>query len=268
MSDAFAVFAKGSTGPDGGDGSINDPFSSLSEAIRVADEQSKPLVIACVSTFREQIAITRRSGATLRIVGGFNCSAGTAEYFDAPSTLEAASGPSLQITESSDIELSDFDVRARDAQSPGESSIAAIIARSERIRLTRVQLRAGKGRDGASGELSPERIAEAPTGNPGQGSSGGALQNLCTCSDSIGGRGGDIEATSTRDGGNGLPALGGGKGGAGGASCQKGEGGKAPDSGENGPGGVLGELDATSWLPAAGGRGGDGAIGQGGGGGG
>lgn len=269
VSDAYAVFARSNESSSAGEGSLGNPFGSLESAIRAAEEQQKWLVIACIGTFRKPLEVTRPSGPTLRIFGGFECSSGKASYVGTPTTIETTRGPGLHLSDAHDLELSELEFRARDAKEASESSIAGIVENSTNVTLRRVTLFAGKGMDGAHGGAVLATAAAAPAGIPGTPLGGGSAQPACSCAGTVGGRGGDLNNTATRDGVAGEPALGAGLGGVGGSVCDVGGIGATPPKGESGKGAaLLGTLDGTSWVPADGTSGKDGSLAQGGGGGG
>jgi hypothetical protein len=249
----------------------------LQAAIHQAGETGKS-VIACTGVFEENVVL--RGDAVPDLFGGFDCSSGWRRT-DGRTTVRPVTGIPLRIDAvSTGVLVEGFEFEAADAIEPGESSVAAIVTRSEDVVLTGVRLAAGNGADGANG-------APAPMPSEGTADSGNAAQQLlgasaklCTCgtTSSRGGGGGDGGAFP-QGGEDGLPELGAGMSGAvygeDGTTlldCARGGGGtRGADAPLSPPGESA--LDPGSftedgaWVPAPGAPGPVGVPGQGGGGG-
>jgi hypothetical protein len=287
VSNDTAVFVS-PAGSDNADGTAGQPLKTLARALGVALDQGK-IVLACstAGAFNEELTV----GASLdgaRLYGGFDCD--TWQY-DASKKTEVTSPQTTALRIDAlavGVTIEDVAFTGADAASPGENSIGAFIADSANVRLARVKITAGKGKDGTSGTGTG---TPAMTGAPGHNGhdactattepNAGALAVQTQCggmpSGSIGGKGGDggNDASSAGNGDGGVPDVGGGASGAGeanaGWTCSSGNGqpgnpgtSPAPASGAT----AVGTLTATGWVGGAGDAGKDGTPGQGGGGGG
>jgi hypothetical protein len=257
-----------------GAGTMGSPMPSLTLAIDKARAEKK-IIIACQGTFREPVEI---SGAdpefALRIYGGFNCTSNGAMWVRSgdPVVVSPATGPALRVQGAAGLLIEDFEFKSVDATQRGESSIAAVVASSTDVVFRRVTFDAGEGVDGAAGASAPPPFARAPDGHPGDGTTGGPAQQSCTCSESVGGKGGNLGSTSMVNGEDGKPVLsdGGGKGGQGGdTSCSSGTPGAPGATAAAGKGATIpGTIENLTWMPSAGDPGQSGGTAQGGGGGG
>jgi hypothetical protein len=175
----------------------------------------------------------------------------------------------LTIRDVDGLAVTDIAAHAMDAEAPGESSIAVIVATSTNISLARVLFTAGTGADGADGELEPfsfDPDADLDGNEPVTGT--GGAEKECACpsgATSVGGRGGD----PGQPGADGEPDFGAGHGGLAGSSCTlaAGEAGATDAAGAMGRGAALfGIVTEGGWLPEHGSDGKPGSPGQGGGG--
>jgi len=272
VSDEFAVFVS-PLGSDQGSGAKAAPLLSLADAIELATVQKK-VVVACGSEQTPfSTALALRGELDVRVVGGFNCTTwGRASRHTIVAPEER--GPALTLDGvSGALAFENFEFRARDAEDgEGESSIAAVVAKSEGVAFTGVLLTAGKGGQGSPGEAGGEQVGKSLNGHDAMGEAGGGPRTTAQCGcDTSGGHGGDAEG-SRIDGSNGLPARAGGNGGKGGTSCSLSGNGKdganaLPTTYAKGAS-SRGTLNGTTWQPAAGNPGETGQAGQGGGGGG
>lgn len=271
VNDETAIFVA-PEGDDSDPGTAEAPLATLGEAIERAQDSDK-IVIACAGIYRENLEL---GGASpVRFYGGFICEGGWRPG-SARSILQPDQGIPLRIVSATgSIEIEGLEPRAPDAESPGESSIAAMVVNADSVRFRRVRFAAGDGADGANGnEAGFEHAARAPAGNPASGSEpGGARSCECPAGDGSTGAKGGVGGTTPGSGNTGLPDLGGGAGGdSGAASCDLGRGGEpgaAGDLVDPAPGATSrGSLSASGFAPSAGQHGADGSTGQGGGGGG
>jgi hypothetical protein len=268
VDDQYGVFVDGTVSTTG-DGSKASPFKTIAEGIAAA---AGKMLFVCDTTYDEQVKLT----AGAKIYGGFKCADWSYETGVRAVVQPSAKGYALDVdsvTESVVIEDVEFD--AKDGTAAGESSVAGFVHGSSDVSFGRVKLVAGKGATGANGTLTAYTYPTQTdlNGNPANVLAGGALKQ-CACpagDQSIGAHGGDGPTPS--NGGNGLPALGGGQGGTAGTPTDCGNGG----TGKNGNPGTpasnasgastLGTLSTTGWAPANGATGSAGGPGQGGGGG-
>jgi hypothetical protein len=271
------------------------PKKSFASAAALALEKNQP-VFACAEDFAETVVLP--PGVT--IYGGLDCN--DEWRYKAGKTVIApleSGAPALDLPPGpAKTHLEDILVRARDADKPGQSSIAmrAIEATAE---LVRCELVAGKGGDGLDGESHlSDPMLEGTKGKPGESActfqppepiyGGTTAYKACTVDlVSKGGKGGDggyggiilpgVPFPAGGSGDNGMPAGAGGKGGLGqpisGAwSCAMGGKGQDGADGANGQSGqgapALGPLDVNGYVPVDGTPGTPGALAQGGGGGG
>ncbi|HEX2800655.1 MAG TPA: hypothetical protein VHN73_01180 [Phenylobacterium sp.] len=272
MSDEFAVFVS-PLGTDAGSGAKTDPLLSIASAITAAAAQQK-VVIACSTdkaVFTTALALS--GDVTARVYGGFDCATwvhGDARTLIAPDqrgpalTLEGVSGA---------LVFEDLEFRSLDAlDGEGESSIAAVVSKSDGVAFSRVLFAAGKGGAGRDGAEVEPYDGTALAGNDAMGSVGAAPRETTECGcDTAGGEGGNASAGINGD--PGLPDYGGGKGGTGGKDCSEGGAGStgapAPTDTPFGTGAEThGTLTGTTWQPTPGQPGSTGKAGQGGGGGG
>ncbi|WP_437938771.1 hypothetical protein [Sorangium sp. So ce341] len=290
VSDECAVFASASA-QSGGDGTKAKPYASLTDA--VANAKGKR-VLACVSdVFEESVTIE----AGVEVIGGFDCEAGWTWSEQARSTIEGRAGAAaLTLTETaSGAKVRSFAIRAADAKDAtaeaheteaGRSSIGVVVADIE-AELAQVDVTAGDGMDGASGETPTEASqvgasASAEVSNACEVVVYGGGPGVTTCEDgeTRGGAGG-LGGITDSDEGNGQKGADGapppepnpeeyGLGGAGqtGANCRLGQPGAPGDPGDPGAAGSETQLTLAGIEGGDGGNGMTGKKGQGGGGGG
>jgi hypothetical protein len=283
VDDTCGVFVSSSLGKDGNAGSKSAPLKSLQQAL---DQAKGRPVYACAEALTSSVTLSSGSA----IYGGLDCAKGWG--YIGGTKKSALQGepdkPALMIAkEAEGAEVADFTIQAPSAMAAGGSSIA-VIADQAMASLTRCDLVAGDGANGADGDAAPSMSAQAGNdGNKGGNACSGptvngALQveNTCGMDQSIGGDGGDGKQGNGNPGAPGLPNNGGGQAGQGddgsaGWSCAgnggEGKTGLPGEAGKEGAGALmtdLGTLSETGFMPATGGDGQPGKIGQGGGGGG
>ena len=216
------MFVKANPESSQGDGTMGNPYGSLSQAIQEAGER---IVIACADRFDTLEISGWNAGGPLRLFGGFDCSkqSGVWEPSENPTVVSAPSGPALTITDSTNVEIEGFEFRGPTTDQDSRSSIAAVVEGSQEIVFRNVRFVATNGARGADGDDPAMALANAPVGHNALNANPGAAQTACTCSDSKGGRGGETNASSQRHGLPGSPEeWGGGQGGSGDAPCQAG----------------------------------------------
>ena len=278
VSDGCGVFVSAKLGDDsGGDGSKAKPFRTLAKALQRGD-----VLYTCTGApFDEALTVD----ADVMFFGGLDCENGW-EYVPGTKTVwTAPAGLSpLRVAESARARARDLRIAARDAKSPGGSSIAILAAPKSTLDLARCEVVAGDGRDGAMPSGTPAKGAAGVEGGKG---SVGCLdaapatvpgfggQHVCGLLDVSGGSGGPgLLGNTGADGSDGSPAV---------AGLTAGDGGKRQDltdctagfsgaHGEQGAAGAgangLGAISAEGFAGSAGADGDDGKPGQGGGGGG
>jgi hypothetical protein len=261
------------SGDDDQDGSQAAPVKTVTRALELASA-SRTNIYVCTGTYREHVLVTD-DGLSLR--GGYRCDDGEWTYDGtrariAPNTENEA----LRVEGVSGLTVTDLELTARNATTPGASSVAVFVTKSDDVTFERLSVQAGKGAPGSDGQdgatLGSNWAAENLDGNSANGTSGGPYKD-CTCADGSQTKGGSGGAgSSVTGGGNGEPELGGGEGGTLNLVCSNGGGGNdgnpaeafADASGAS----MRGALDADAgWQPAAGTDGKTGSPGQGGGGG-
>jgi hypothetical protein len=231
LSEAYGVFvasaavidagldasAGGSPNPGSEDGSMQQPYRSIGQAL--ANMGSRTRLYVCNGLYNEQVTIT----SPVAIYGGLSCSAvdgglswsyvgGNAQVI-APTPEHALAVTGVGLLQDAGVDATDGEagmgasVTIEDmafvspsATPAGSSSIAAFVTSSS-VQLVRVTLTAGRGADGApgaDGTTNPNYSGAAPDGGPqnldsnGYGISGGA-GGVNTCllfGDSAGGDGG------------------------------------------------------------------------------
>ena len=159
---------------DGGDGSKSAPFNRIGDGVAAA---SGGAVYVCAGTYSENVTLP--PGTSL--FGGLDC-ASWAYTGDRPTLTAPANTIPLVLSAGTEpARIEDFAVVAVDATLPGGSSIA-VLADQATAALTRCDISAGEGADGAAGET--------PVGGDLTGATGGTGTNGCTgAMGTIGGRG-------------------------------------------------------------------------------
>ena len=247
--DDCGIFVSVSIGNDENPGTSDLPVRTFARAISLA--QSGPMrVYGCAELFSEAVNVP--SGVD--VWGGLDC-AHDWSYIGADRPTVLAPAPDLvplQVKAGRGISnLFDLRLEAADASVPGGSSIAMLVLTGAAVELRRSELVAGDGAKGAPGDRGGELPAKggAP-GNSGAAACSadsvlGAPPVITACGEvqTIGGKGGDGNATRGGSGNDGQPEPvpnpdGRGLGGAGeviGAQCWSGE------DGENGTDGAHAE---------------------------
>ncbi|WP_394849739.1 hypothetical protein LZC95_20080 [Pendulispora brunnea] len=282
MDDSVAVFVSPAGSDTGGAGTKSNPVASITRAQEKGP--LKPRIYVCVGApYKEHVKLQRAQS----IYGGFDCGTWQAatgtettrvEPDDPGYALEIPGIPNDVTVGGDAFTIADIAFTAKDAANDGASSIAGSIRQSKGVRLRRVTLTAGNGKDA---KLTGAREPYADRGDNGiNGQDGGAaVTNDCPVplESSTGGAGGQGSATQKADGGAGQPILpphpNAGANGVGGDSNQDSCLGPA-HPGANGEGGepgtgapVPGHVTANGWTPEVGAVGGNGKTAQGGGGG-
>ncbi|WP_394827310.1 hypothetical protein [Pendulispora albinea] len=278
LDNGIAVFVA-STGLDSADGTKEHPVQSIQTALSKAASAGKSRVYVCDGSYAERVKIDR----PISVYGGFACT-GAWTYTGARAKIAPGeSGPALEVRNvAGAIVVADLEFTAKNATSPGESSIAGWVSQSGGVTFRRVKLTAGTGADANSTPVTiPDWVPpKALDGNSADGGApGGEQPNPCSgltapSDRSVGGPGGNRNS----DGGSGLPKIpekpaGSGNTGAGGNTAMTGCSGIA-FPGAYGVGGVqasegtaLGQVGPNGYVSASGATGGNGVTGQGGGGG-
>ncbi len=271
VTDKYAIFVS-PVGSDGGSGTKSAPVQSWEKALSLGKAAGK-LVIACNDEFTTPVSLTSaHSGG--KLYGGFKCSDWSYEAAKKTKLAPSAEGVALSLDGVVGFHAEDVIIEARDATTPGASSIAMFAKGSGGVTLRRVELRAGKGGDGAKGVVVPFTYPKQTdlNGNDASGTTGGKLKtwNCPGGMTTIGGKGGDGIMPSGQAGTVGGPDHGGGQPGQPGSCAGTGTGkdGATPPATPAAAGATaLGTLTSAGWAPANGTDGATGSPGQGGGGG-
>jgi hypothetical protein len=280
--DTCGVFVQASGDDATGDGTKQKPFATLAKALAKG-----ATIYACADEkpLDEALAVS----GEVRLYGGLDCAtwvyaAGSKTSWTAPAGEVVAA-----VKKGAKLHAEDFAVAARDAPAlmageyaPGESSIAIVAEKTSTVDLTRCDVSAGNGGDGAAGEPPTGTAATGAIGDAGNGGcdssmgefpgNGGAT--TCDGTDVSGGKGGlGSLDMSGGDGSAGQPFGAAGKGGLGqtAAICEDGGVGMVGSAGLAGTGAGMdgsGSLTVAGFVGASGGNGMAGTPGQGGGGGG
>jgi hypothetical protein len=277
ITEDYGVFVSGAGDDIDGNGSRSRPYATLAKAISKAKSSGKRLY-ACADG--GSYAETLDLGATvsgLELYGGFACDGWTYST-NAKSRIAGGTPLGLHIENVTALHLEDFQIEAADATDAGGSSVGVFVVSSTDVVFRRVNVSAGKGKDGSDGTLDtftyqPQSALNGNSESTTTPGTGGA-EKACACQGtlmSIGGTGGP-PASGGLGGGKGLPNNGAGQPGSpDNNDCGNGgsgHNGAAAPSAAAGPGATtLGTLSSSGWLPADGGDGAQGAPGQGGGGG-
>jgi hypothetical protein len=266
-------------GDDGNPGTKLAPVRTLDAALQRA---STIYACASVTPYEKPVALYK----AVTLFGGLDCSKGWA-YDAAKKTQLTAGADEIPLTLARSAlgsEVRDFSITAQAATAPGGSSIAVLDDGAD-LALTRCDIAAGKGSDGASGEVQAQ--VQTPSDADGKGGTddaacnvsavipgGAGGTNTCSGTPTNGGRGGKGLPVSTGDdGSDGQPASMPGNGGSGQAETQAcnhdDTQGTAGDVGARGIGARgIGDISASGYQPPVAAPGGSGTPGQGGGGGG
>jgi hypothetical protein len=245
---------------------------SWEKALELSKAEGK-FVVACNDDFTSPVALTGAHGGS-KLYGGFKCSDWTYDSAKKTKLAPSAAGVALSLDSVVGFHAEDVIVEAKDATTPGASSIAVFAKGSSSITLTRVDVIAGKGAAGANGVVTPFTYPKQTdlNGNSASLVTGGGAK-LCNCPGAKTTTGGIGGSAPSQGGGLGLPDHGGGQGGVSASpDCAVGNGlgksGAPAPLTPAAPGATtLGTLTASGWTPSGGSDGVTGSPGQGGGGG-
>ncbi len=255
VDDACGVFVSSSKGSDANAGTKAEPFATLGKAIAAAGGYP---IYACTDGVSGAVKLD----ADATIYGGLDCTQGWTYVgltTKTPWTAGADEIP-LRLAAGARATLEDIAITAADAAEPGGSSIAVLSEVATQLALSRCEVNAGMGADGAAGET--------PVGAVTNGLDGLAGKDACVSdSDQTGGSAVVLScggtAVNSGSGGNGTTSDG-GAGSPGKPAGPTGAGGTGEDdmnactAGGEGAAGMLGEagLGAPSVLGGGGGGGG------------
>ncbi len=277
VSDARGIFVA-PTGADTNPGTKAAPLRTVQAGIDKAKaDPERRDVYVCTGVYEEQISLDGTAqGVALH--GGFQC----ADWSYAATTVSLAPtkpGYVAKITGSASV-IETFELHAKDADTPGASSIAVYVEAAPGMTFRRVKLFAGKGAAGADGSPGDAWSTAAQKGADPAGAKA-ATATSCTCSTgSTTGGGGGGGTAPVPNPSAGTPTIAGAAANAGtpyplgpsspcnpigSASAFDGAIGLAADV-VKGAGGI-GALSSNGWAPTRGQDGLEGGVGQGGGGG-
>ncbi len=275
------LFVSSSLGTVDGTGTQDKPFATVTAALEAWD--GRPIYV-CGETVTETETVKVATG-DVTLYGALNCAK---EWVYDPSKkskmVGAADKATLAVGKDAGLSVVDFEVDAVDATLDGGSSVAVVAELGATLALTRCEVLAGAGKDGAPGAPPGGAASAGTVGNPGAAActdvsvnGGASVQSACDEADpnddSISGQGGDGDKLSGGDGSDGSPgaAMNGGDGeDANTPVCTPGGDGDPGADGTNATSGGkgVGELSSQGYQGVDGLPGDKGKPGQGGGGGG
>lgn len=276
IDESRGVFVR-TEGDDANPGTREAPVATIGKAVELAVAEGKA-VMACAQSFDEGVTLL----GGVHLYGGLDCASdwrhGSGKTTVAPTTAGVVPLTLAQsMTMGAVSRLEDVIAMAPATSAPGGSSIAVIADRAS-ARIARSELVAGNAAAGLDGSDAPVVAAAAGTmGNAGQSGicdnpgvrMGGAALSNAMCTSSVGGKGGNSDASIAQAGDAGLPM------GLGGIGCAANSCNCSGRNGLTGPGGMtglgavgIGSISALGFQGAPGDDGADGQPGGGGGGGG
>jgi hypothetical protein len=141
-----AVFVSRS-GSDSAPGTLASPLATLAKAIAAASSAGKDVYV-CSGTYPEALQV---SGKPVNLFGGYDCAQGWSRTAER-AVVAPASGAALTIVSvAQPMRVDRLELRSADAYERGDSSIAAIVLGSPKVRFTHAGFVAGSGADGKAG---------------------------------------------------------------------------------------------------------------------
>jgi hypothetical protein len=274
INEDYGVFVSPSGDDVDGNGSRSKPYATIAKTIGKAKMSGKRVYACADGGSYSEILDIDATVSGVELYGGFTCHRWTYST-NAKSRIASGTPLGLHIENVTALHLEDFQIEAADATDAGGSSVGVFVVSSTDVVFRRVDVNAGKGKDGSDGTrkdfVFPAR-ADLDGNSATSGTQG--LAKVCSCPDSAvtSGGGGGRASLGKQSGGIGTPNFGGGQGGDSLApSCSMGGGGSNGANalaGTSAPGALmLGTLTSSGWTPASGTDGTSGLPGQGGGGG-
>ena len=255
--DSFAVFVS-PTGDDTKDGSKTTPFKTIAKALST----SRSRIVVCEGEYASSVDVTR----AVEVYGGVSC-----DFTKAGARFKVVASKAAYAIKVSaaPVVLADVEVVGLNGATPGESSVAVLVADSTNTSIRRSKLEAGEGASAAPKQDGLFTFpASAPNGGDAAGGTGGVAGKNEACPGG-GKANGGLGGNSGFDGENADPIPpGGAKGTV--VECSSGMNGRAGAGGVPGAnmtGAIkLGTLGAVGFNGAPGTSGGNGTNGGGGGG--
>lgn len=249
VDDAVGIFVSNS-GNDGSSGRKDAPVKSVGKGVELAASRGLPRVYVCEGDYDAAVEV---KGA-VSIYGGLSCAWA---HTGAKPKLGPPKGIALRVTKASGgVLVQDIDVvGAADANTPGDSAIAAFVSESANVTFRNVTLTAGVATAGSKGgSRSNHNGANATMG----GTSGGAVGGVgptCACLDatsSKGGSGATGAGVGIQDGAS-TPAVGATNAGSSSTvTCTDGTAGANGAANTGGPAApAVGSVTATGWTPSS-----------------
>lgn len=211
IDDAYGVFVSGS-GADGAAGTMIDPLKSVSAGVAQAAQVGKTRVYVCRGAYSDSVVLDARHDG-IQVYGGFACVGGWKWTGEKAEVQSPTSHYALRVDSTTkptllqDIGFTAADGAFSDADSAGDSSIAAFVKSAAPLTLIRVHLQAGAGARGPlGGAIVSNDSSGGPidlAGNAGMASGSAGAAKSCVCSfwgDSTGGAGGTPSSTLGGDG--------------------------------------------------------------------
>jgi hypothetical protein len=279
-----AVFVSSAVGSPSGDGSVLNPFDTISAGMTYAAANSKPKVfIDGVSAYTETLTLA----SNVHLQGGYNSSNGwqhdgtTTNVFSGSTTALSGTGASNSVVE-------ELNIHAANATGTGNSSYGVRLINPAGVTITNCTITAGNGSAGSAGSSGSSGAvgggggtgsngcenSSTTCGSCGRPSGGGGGTNA-SCSGTsggAGGRGGSCSLGYFGEAGGAGSGTSPGSSGTGGGGCHgvPGPGGNAGAVGNGSDGAGASNFGSfgTTYVPANGSSGALGQNGSGGGGGG
>lgn len=188
VSDASGIFVS-PAGADTNPGTKAAPLKTVQAGVNAAKKDAnKRNVFVCEGTYDEQIVIDDAAQG-IALHGGFGCgdwAYGAKSVVLAPSKA----GVVVKVAGSAGL-LETFELRAKDGDVPGASSIVVFVEAAPGMTFRRTKVFAGKGAAGKAGDSAAPFSVPALDGNDAAGGQP-APQRSCSCgsSSSVGGSGG------------------------------------------------------------------------------
>jgi hypothetical protein len=185
VDDGVGVFVS-AAGDDGATGKKAAPVKSLAKAVELAASRGLPRVYVCEGTYETAVEIK----TAVAIYGGMTCAWAPSDT--AKARLAPPKGIALRVSKvSGAVLVEDLDISgSADANTPGDSAIAAFVSESTNVTFRRSNLSAGAGTAGAKGVSRSNYTGAAATPGGLTNTSAAGVGPTCACMDGTGSKGG------------------------------------------------------------------------------
>jgi len=168
VDEGYGLFVSPNGNDQSGMGTRSSPFKTIAKGIEQGVTKGKSVYVCAAATYDEQLVLDVGASGT-KLYGGFDC--GTWNHLSNTRTVVRPSTPGVVLTAAkvSSVFVEDFEFDAHDGMAPGDSSVAVLVASSDRVRLVRTKLVAGRGIEGARGTSLPASASldgRAPQASP------------------------------------------------------------------------------------------------------